>query len=98
MTRNAHKEEKLKPGASSPGAKQYGDGPTDGPTDEESYRGAMLLPRNISMLKQKLLCRSPIAEKCEKFRVSLLPVRDIGVQRPRFQIFKGEFKDRADDI
>jgi hypothetical protein len=40
------KQEKLKPGTSSPGAKQYGDGPTDGqtdePMDEESYRGAML--------------------------------------------------------
>jgi hypothetical protein len=27
---SSHKQEKLKPGASSPGAKQYGDGLTDG--------------------------------------------------------------------
>jgi hypothetical protein len=39
------KREKLKPGARSPGAKQYGAGPTNRPTDEKSYRGAMLAPK-----------------------------------------------------
>jgi hypothetical protein len=38
---------------SSPGAKQCGDRLTDqrtnGPTDEESYRGAMLAPKNKDM-------------------------------------------------
>jgi hypothetical protein len=49
-------KEKLKPGASSPGAKQYGDRPTGqrtkGPSDEESYRGTMLAPKNGEIWKE----------------------------------------------
>jgi hypothetical protein len=68
------KQKKLKPGASSLGAKQYGDRPTDQPTnrptdqptnrptnqptnrpidqptDEESYIGAMLAPKKVTIL------------------------------------------------
>jgi hypothetical protein len=48
-------QEKLKPGARSPGAKQFGDGwtdrQTDGPTDRrmKSDRGAMLAPKNLEI-------------------------------------------------
>jgi hypothetical protein len=44
-------KKRAKPGASSPGAKQYEDGrtnqTTDQRTDEDSYRGAMLAPKNV---------------------------------------------------